>query len=355
MTSEIIPAPFRLRVLISTVFGLVMASSATADIITLKVGRRINGEIIQSTPQGIVVSVNDKEQEVPADNIDFVQQFTDEPNDLQAARKYINEQNYSRVLGKLDEIPKDDLPKRKMLLQELEYCRVVATAKLALSGEAGTVKDAGSAMSKFLKNPELSGGYHYYEAVSIFGELLLAADLAKNAEAEFKKIVDSGVAGFVPDGLIRMADSQLAQTNIDGAMESYEKVLALEAKPEYQQSMLLAQVGKANCLTEKGDTTASIEMLNKIIADTNGDDAKLFARLYNALGRSHLKAGNSKDALFAFLYTDVRYSADPNLHAEALYHLVKLWEADLHPERAKEAQQLLKSPAYQATRWAKME
>ena len=62
--------------------------------------------------------------------------------------------------------------------------------------------------------------------------------------------------------------------------------------------------------------------------------------------------GREQDALISFLTVDLVYNATPESHAEALANLVELWEAAQHPERAREARQLLES-SYPATRWAK--
>ena len=67
-------------------------------------------------------------------------------------------------------------------------------------------------------------------------------------------------------------------------------------------------------------------MIEQMIQDTDPEQKELQARAYNALGDCYERAGRTKDALLAFLHVDVLYSTVPDAHAEALSHLVKLWE-----------------------------
>jgi hypothetical protein len=79
---------------------------------------------------------------------------------------------------------------------------------------------------------------------------------------------------------------------------------------------------------------------------------KLLAAAYNALGACHLQAGQSKDALFAYLHTDLLYRRAGEPHAEALFHLSSLWEEIGQEGEARQARAMLKE-LYPGTRWAR--
>ena len=68
-------------------------------------------------------------------------------------------------------------------------------------------------------------------------------------------------------------------------------------------------------------------MIEQMIQDTDPEQKELQARAYNALGNCYEQAGRTKDALLAFLHVDVLYGTVPDAHAEALSHLIPLWES----------------------------
>ena len=78
----------------------------------------------------------------------------------------------------------------------------------------------------------------------------------------------------------------------------------------------------------------------------------MYAKAYNALGTVQNQAGNTKDALLAFLHVDVLYSNYPRMHAESLYHLTSLWDKLNEGERSMQCRQMLKS-RYGNSPWAK--
>ena len=69
------------------------------------------------------------------------------------------------------------------------------------------------------------------------------------------------------------------------------------------------------------------KQIEKVIVENDSERPRaLFARAYNALGHalSHA-AGQTEAALDAYLHTDLLFYRDAENHAEALYHLAKLW------------------------------
>jgi len=72
------------------------------------------------------------------------------------------------------------------------------------------------------------------------------------------------------------------------------------------------------------------------------------------LGNCYLKTGKNKDALQAFLHTDILFYADSESHAEALYHLSKLWATEEKPDRATAARTTLRE-RYSGSVWATLD
>ena len=91
-------------------------------------------------------------------------------------------------------------------------------------------------------------------------------------------------------------------------------------------------------------------MQHDVIKKEDPGDMKLFGNAYNALGHCYAKDGQNKAALLSFLHTDVLYQRDAEIHAEALFHLVKLWQADQKPGQSLEARKIL-TTKYRNTFW----
>ncbi|MFI4876357.1 MAG: tol-pal system YbgF family protein, partial [Blastopirellula sp. JB062] len=114
-----------------------------------------------------------------------------------------------------------------------------------------------------------------------------------------------------------------------------------------------ATVGKAICLAEQGKPADGVKLIQPVLERANPKDADLFSAAYNALGRCYLKEGKPKDALLAFLHTDILFYGNPEMHAEALYYMSKLWKEVNDPDKGVAAYELLRS-RYAGSRWASM-
>ena len=111
-------------------------------------------------------------------------------------------------------------------------------------------------------------------------------------------------------------------------------------------------MGIAKCLVASGKHGDAVKRLEKLIANNESKDIELFARAYNALGSAMEAAGDSHAALDAYLHTDTLFYGESSQHAEALYHLRKLWSVANNPTEAARAGRMLKE-RYAATLWAK--
>src|SRR5687768_9051282 len=152
-----------------------------------------------------------------------------------------------------------------------------------------------------------------------------------------------------------VARSLVGQKDFANALQKFDAVLASElTTPEAAQQKLFASIGKAVCLAETNKPDEGITLIEDIIAKNDAQDAELFAKAYNALGNCYLKANRPKDALQAFLHTDILFYADAESHAEALYRLSKLWNDVNKSDRAVAARNTLRE-RYAGSVWAQQE
>jgi tetratricopeptide (TPR) repeat protein len=199
--------------------------------------------------------------------------------------------------------------------------------------------------------------YHFYQAAEVLGDLSVAT--GNYAEAA-KFYGDGGLAGapwgdYQMRGNNAVGRSLVAEKKFAEALERYDAVLSSDlSTAEAVEQKQFATVGKAVCLAGTGKPDEGIAMLNDIIAKNDPTDVALFARTYNALGNCYLQTNRPKDALRAFLFTDILFYADSDSHAEALYRLSKLWNDVNRSDRAVQARNTLRE-RYAGSIWAAQE
>jgi hypothetical protein len=148
-----------------------------------------------------------------------------------------------------------------------------------------------------------------------------------------------------------------AQSKFPEAIAKFDAVIGNAVdSPEATRQKAFARVGKALGLAETGKPDDGVKLVQEIIGKNDENDPQnreLFGRAYNALGRCHLKANRTKEALSAYLFVDLLYSsASPEVHAEALYFLSKLWPQVNHSDRGVAARSIL-TERYGGSSWAK--
>ncbi len=288
--------------------------------------------------------------------------FDDDPKELRDARQSVLEGNYNEAAGHLAKINVEGLRSPEVKEDALFY-KALCNAKMALRGEAGSVADSSKELHAFVTNEQYARGFHYFEAIELLGDVLMAraatdsnpASQYQNAETYFQTLFDK-----VPwpehkmRAMLKVSESQIAQEKYAEALAKYQTIESSSLNsPEANRMKLYATVGKAVCLAATGKHDEGVQLIQDIIRRGDASDSVLFGRAYNALGTCYLKQGKSKDALMAFLHVDVLFNAEPDAHAEALYHLKKLWDEMKKPERRNRAEGLLTSQ-YGGTRWAKL-
>jgi tetratricopeptide (TPR) repeat protein len=277
--------------------------------------------------------------------------YGEEPTDLTSARNLVVDKNYNSAKDQLAKIDASKV-ERDLIKQDIAYYKAFVDAKLALT-EGGNKNDAASALNKFYKASPTS--YHFFEAAETLGDLSVAIGRFDLAAGYYG---DTGL-GSAPwpeyklKAGVLTGRALLLAGKFDDAAKAFDAVSASgETNPEANALKQHAIVGKAQCLAETGKADEGIAMLNDIVAKNDPQlDGKLFARAFNALGNCYLKQSKPKEALMAFLKTDLLFFTDSDAHAEALAKLAPLWEATGHADRATDARNKLKE-RYAGSSWA---
>ncbi|MBB73303.1 MAG: hypothetical protein CMJ75_02185 [Planctomycetaceae bacterium] len=297
------------------------------------------------------VSDKGQQREIPVNTIRKVV-FGNEPNELKTARDRIRDGRYEDALALLKKLDPASV-KRDLVKRDVAYLKALVPARLAMS-TSGDKKRAHDALLGFIKsNPQT---HHYYEAAQVLGDLSMSQENYTDAARYYAAIANAPWEDYQMRALVLQARAQLAQGSFDAALASFEKVGSSDGNtPVALDQKLEAAIGKAVCLAEKGQAEEGLQIVQKVISENDyGQKPAVFARAYNALGRCHLASKQPKEALLAFLHVHLLpklRSADADAHAEALYHLGKLWAQVNQPDRAVKATSLLKS-RYAGSVWA---
>ena len=338
----------------ATFAALVLLPSAQAqDIVytlSKKAGNRGNIPPDGMTAAEVTIDMAGVAKKFPAHEIIKIA-FAEDPSELTSARNLTVDKNYNSAKDQLAKLDPAKI-ERELIKQDVAFYKAFVEAKLALT-EGGNKGDAASALFKFYK--AYPNSYHFYEAAEVLGDLAVATG-KYDAAATFYG--DTGLGGApwpeykLKAGLL-MGRALVLAGKFDDAAKAFETVAGSgETNTEANALKQHAIVGKAQCLAETGKPEEGITMLNDIVAKNDPQlDGKLFARAYNALGNCYLKQSKPKDALMAFLKTDLLFFTDSDAHAEALSKLATLWDTTGHSDRATDARNKLRD-RYSGSIWA---
>lgn len=322
-----------------------------ADTIETASGRSYRGdiEISQMTANSVTITVSGgSQQKVPAHTIKRIT-FDGEPNGLRSARSSFAGGQFNRV----EEVLASVQPENGIQALEMEFLIAMANAQLALRGEEGkSITQSREMMETFVEKPNHNKWFQYFQALETFGDLEVASNNLAGAITQYQKLLLSSSEEVRMLGQFKAARVNVLLGKYVEAKEAFDQVQnsPAEDEPGTVRMKLLAKVSAARCAAETSDPQPAIQEILGIIKNEDPSDMLLFGNAYNALGHCYAKAGEDKPALLAFLHTDVLYQRDAEIHAEALFHLVKLWQNDQKPGQALEARKLL-TTKYRNTFW----
>lgn len=278
--------------------------------------------------------------------------YASEGSELSNARNLaVQQRNYNSALTELKKLQGASFD-RDLLKQDVDFYTALCLAKLAMT-EGGDRKAAQDAMLAFVRSAP--NNWHFYEAAEILGDLASAGGDYAGAARFYSGLAKAPWEDYQMRANISVGNALLAQKNPAEAIGRFDAVLnSSVTSADAAKLKLFAQIGKAQCLTETGKADEGTKILLDIIDKNDPADSELFAKAYNALGTAHLKAGKQKEALQAFLHTDILFYADSQAHAEALYHLSKLWADMNKSDRAVAARNTLRE-RYSGSVWASKE
>jgi tetratricopeptide (TPR) repeat protein len=241
---------------------------------------------------------------------------------------------------------------RAEIRQDIEFYTALANSRLALaSREDQQLRDAGREMHGFVTANRRN--YHYYEAIEVLGDLFAAVGRYDEAQTRYAALASTPWPEFKIRAGVLEGRALAAQGKHQEAIGRFDEALTLESDAAgVAEQRLAAMLGKATSQAELGQSVEAIGAVQDVIAAAEPEAVELQARAHNVLGLCHEKAGSSKEALYAFLYVDVLCSSVADAHAEALYHLIPLFQRAGRDEDSRRTREELLQK-YPNSVWAK--
>jgi tetratricopeptide (TPR) repeat protein len=311
-------------------------------------GTILTGEITNLANDEVTITVRGKSQTVPTNVIGRVT-FDGEPVAFGRVKEFVSQGQWDQAETDFRTIDTKTI-KGENSQQDYLFYRGLITGQLALSGR-GDPSAAKTALQKFYNSSK--SPHHYYEFCEMMGNLAAAAGNFDEAKKAFAEIGKAPFPEYQLKSGYLIGETALRQNKPDEALAEFEKVKAASATdPVSQRYQKLATVAAIRCNIVKGDAKTAVDQLLKLAEESDSADVALFANICNTLGEAHLALSEPNNAKLSYLQTDLLFSTDPEKHAEALYHLSRLWDQTGEPQRATDARTRLKEQ-YGGSIWAK--
>lgn len=311
----------------------------SADRIT-RVGEKkaIDCEIKRMTPDTVIIDRNGMEDAISVGSIENIR-FEGEPAEFNVARMNIQNGENEDARTLLSKVKEANLS-RDLLKAERDFLLAYSNARIALTGGDVSLAKAAANLDRFLKT--YSKNFRVYEVELLLGNMNLQMNKYDEALKHFgvlTKAKDSPI--LRARGLLGGGQVLIAKKNGKEGEKVFNEVKTLvdegELKEVEAEMQLKYQLGLARCYALQGDFDKAVKTATAVIEKASAEDNVTNANAYNTLGVAlMMQPGKAKDAIIAFLHTDLMYSSDAVLHREALENMISLWRKLGNDVRARE-------------------
>ncbi len=320
---------------------LLAASLTLADVVTLTpdattkgaAGGVVRGTVTSESPSKVEVKLGNNITTIPTAEVASIV-YDGHPVSLEQAQA----KEAAGTLADAIELYKKaatEASARPFVAEDAAFGQAHATADLAQS-EPGKVAEAISLLDAFSR--KYKDGRHVAPALESLAQLQIARENYPGAEATLAAL------SKLPRGDERSASLRIKMMSRKGqtaeAIGEIDKMIA--TNPEGSVRKRDATLAKAEALVSLKKYVEAEALVRSVIKGAGPEDATTQAIAHNTLGDCLRAAGKSKDALYAYLHTDLLFSKDRDEHAKALGQIAQLWREMKRPDRADEALERLK-------------
>jgi tetratricopeptide (TPR) repeat protein len=281
-------------------------------------GGRIRGQITSETPSEVKIKpATGSDQTIPVSEIESVTydgltasftlaQVRENAGDLAEAAKL-----YRKAVGEASSKP--------LIAREAQYQEAMALSSLALA-DPGKLEAGIQALEAFVKDH--GTGRQLGPALMQLARLQVNGADPKQAEGTLKTL-----AARVPWAASRVSVLEarlLAKLGKhEEALAAYEKLIVAAGTDAARARG--ARLAKAESLVALQRFDEAQKLVQEIIESAPAEDAEVQAEAHNTLGDCYRAAGRPKDALLAYLKTDLLYDRDKAEHPRALARIEELF------------------------------
>lgn len=311
------------------------ATTRAADFIKRKAAPQVGGTITGATKTEVAVKPSTGEPiTVPANEVASVD-WDDAPRDMNLAKGDENNGRFSAALDKLAKVLEEVKSENDLLRTDVEFLIARVTARAALTDDE-RLDEAIAKLTGFLKSN--SNSFRYYDAQQWLGQVYLAKQDFASARATFEQLAEAPWSDYQLLGKVNLGRVLMGELKNEEAAQAFDAAIAAAGSSSAEQSRKFeAMVGKARCLIALNKQPEALGVLTEVVDKGSPDDTALMAEAYVLQGNCLEAEEKAKEAVLAYLHVDVLFARESAYHAEALYHLSKLWKTVQHPDRAAEA------------------
>lgn len=301
-------------------------------------GRAVNGTILGINAEKITVDVKGEAQEIAA-NVVASTIFEKEPPQLATARNAIEGSRMSEALEALAKIDPKALTRPEMKA-DFEFFDAVAKASLVQSG-IGDSAAATKALTDFIKNHRSS--YHYFNVCELYGDLMVQQGKFDLAKKSYETLAKAPWPEYSVKATVSLGMAEVAEKKIDEARKNFESVINKEDDSEGTERLKnIARIGMALCLVGEKKFDEAVKELEGIARESANEDSLFQSTVYNALGSAFEQADKPREAILAYMHTDILFSAARSEHIKALQALSRLWKKVKRNDRGEDVDKRLK-------------
>lgn len=343
------PVRFVIVMAVAVLFCGGPSAFAVDEVVLRSSGESVKGTIKSVSKTEIVFDRAGQTVKVPVTDIAQIR-WDGEPAELNITRTRESNGDYKEALKSYEILMSQVNANKANLRTDIEFLIARTQARQALTDPA-KAKVAIASLENFVVSHPNS--IRYFAALQWLGRVNLAAKQFEAAMAAYQKLAAAPVAELKMAARNEIGRAKLRQGKLDEAMKEFNGVLSSGGEgPAARRERFSALLGKALVLQANDKHEEALKVLDEVIAKSDPDDATVQADAFVRKGASLETLGQQQAALLAFLHVDILFPGQPEAHAEALYHLTKLWDAVGKAERSAAARRKL-TDDYSQSQWAK--
>jgi hypothetical protein len=322
---------------------LLAITASLADVVTLTPDAttkgdsagKVRGTVVAESPTKVDVKLGANVTSIPTNEVASIE-YDNDPPSLGAAQS----KEAANALAEAADLYKKaaaEASTKPFIAEDAAFGQVRVVAEMALSDPA-RIGEATGLLETFSRT--YKSGRHIGPALESLAKLQLAKENYTGVEQTL------GQLAKLPGGEDRASLYRIKiltrKGSLDQAITELDKVIA--ASPEGSARRRDAQIAKAESLVSQKKYSDAEALIKGVIKAAPAEDAATQSAAHNTLGACLRSAGRPKEALYAYLHTDMLFSKDKDEHAKALAQIAQLWrDPQLNrPDRAEEVLERLK-------------